>query len=101
MAQPVVEFLKLYGGSILSRKLEEALQVIDDRIQRTVLVIGGAAELHAGRFLVLKLVLELLDQPGFANPWLAAQQHHLACSQRRCSSPSSSSRPTKGVKPFL
>ena len=26
-----------------------------------------------------KLVCERLEQPGFANPGLAAQQHHLAC----------------------
>ena len=79
VAQRVLEFLQLCGGRILSRKLEQALQVVDDRIQGTVLVIGRAAKLNAGRSFVLKLLFELLHQPGFANPGLAAQQHHLAC----------------------
>src|SRR2546422_5577279 len=78
VAQRVLEFLQFGGGSIVACKLEQALQVVDDGIQRTVLVIGGAAKLHAGRPLVRKLVFELLDQPGFANPRLPAQEHHLA-----------------------
>ena len=86
-------------------KLQQALQMLDDRIQRTVLVIGRAAKLNAPHPLVPKLLFELLHQPGFANPGLAAQQHHLAFSllgllpalpQKLYSC----SRPTSGVKPF-
>jgi hypothetical protein len=40
VAQRVLEFLELCGGSIFSRKLQHALQVFDDRIESTVLVIG-------------------------------------------------------------
>ena len=63
---------------ILARKLQQPLQVVDDRIERTVLVIGRAAKLNAGRSLVRKLLFEFLHQPGFANPRLTAEQHHLA-----------------------
>ena len=81
VAQRVLEFLQLGCGSIFSRKLQEPLQVVDDRIQRTVLVIGGAAKLDAGRAFGADLLFELLHQPGFANPWLATQQHDLACTR--------------------
>jgi len=74
----VLKFLQLGGGSIVARKLEEALQVVDDGIQRTVLVIGGAAKLKARHPRVRELLCELLHKPGFANPGLTAEQHHLA-----------------------
>ena len=78
VAQRVLEFLQLGCRRILARKLQQPLQVVDDRIQGTVLVIGRAAKLDARRPLVRKLLFELLHQAGFANPRLAAQQHHLA-----------------------
>jgi hypothetical protein len=43
----VLEFLQLYDRRILSRKLQQALQVVDDRIERTILVVGRAAKLNA------------------------------------------------------
>ncbi len=91
-------------GRLFALKLQEPLQVVDDRIQRAVLVIGRAAKLDARRTLGQHLLLERLHQAGFANPRLTAEEHHLprpslACVQRRCNNPSSSSRPTNGVKP--
>src|SRR5262245_8423565 len=77
VAQRVLEFLQLDGGRILARKLQPVLQVVDDGIQRTVLVIGRAAKLHASRPLVRKLLFEFLHQPGFANARLATEQYHL------------------------
>ena len=56
-AQRVLEFLQLDGRRILARKLQQALQVVDDGIQGTVLVIGRAAKLNARYPLVRKPAL--------------------------------------------
>jgi hypothetical protein len=49
-----------------------ALQVVDDRVQGTVLVIGRAAKLHARHPVLPQLLCELLHQPRFADAGLAA-----------------------------
>src|SRR5262245_55540400 len=53
--------------------------MFNDRIERTVLVIGRTAELDAGRAFSDDLLFERLPQPGLANTWLATEQHHLPC----------------------
>ena len=91
-------------GAIVPLQLQEPLQVLDDRIEGTVLVIGRAAKLDAGSPSCAMLLFERLHQAGFANARLTAQQHHLASPvlgllPALLQQPSSSSRPTKGVKP--
>ena len=56
---------------------QQAVQMIDDGVQSTLLVIGRAAPFDAGVRLVGDVVFQHLDQPGFANAGLAADQYHL------------------------
>src|SRR5262245_50872592 len=79
VAEPMLEFIQLGSGIIVARKLQQALQMVDDRIERTVLVIGGAAKLNAGHPLMPKLLFDLLNQPRFANAGFATEQDYLAC----------------------
>jgi hypothetical protein len=59
-------------------KLQEPLQVLNDRVEGTVLMIGRAVKLDAGHALRHGILFECLHQTGFANPGLTAEQHHLA-----------------------
>jgi hypothetical protein len=78
VAQHVLEFFKLCCRRIFPCKPEEALQVVDDGIQRTVLVIGGTAKLNSDSTVLGNLVLEFLDKAGFANTSFATEQDDLA-----------------------
>src|SRR5262245_15327516 len=52
--------------------------MVNNRIQRTILVVRRATELNPDRAVVGDMVLEFLHQPGFTNPWLATEQDDLA-----------------------
>ena len=54
-------------------KVQEALQVVDDRVEGAVLVIGRATKLDAGGVLGGGLLFECLQQARFADARLAAQ----------------------------
>jgi hypothetical protein len=56
---------------------QQAVQMVDDGVQSTLLVIGRAAPLNPGVRLVSDVVFQHLDQTGFAKAGLAAEQHHL------------------------
>jgi hypothetical protein len=51
--------------------------VVDDGIQRTVLVIGGAAKLDTGRAFGGNMLFVRLHQAGFTNPRFPAEEHCL------------------------
>ena len=52
--------------------------MVDQRVQGTVLVIGGAAKHDPRRALADHPLAHCLHQAGFANTRLAAQEHYLA-----------------------
>src|SRR5262245_53218063 len=49
-----------------------------DRRESTILIIWGAAKLHADRSGLRDSLLNLLHQARFANAWFPTEQYHLA-----------------------
>src|SRR5262249_24555630 len=76
--EDLLEFAELGLGGLFAVKLQEPLEVLDDRIQRTVWVIGRAAKLNADCAFSDSLLFERLHQAGLANAGLATEQHDLA-----------------------
>ena len=74
----LLEFAQLGLRRILPRKLQQPLQMLDDGIERTVLVIGRAAKFDAGGAFGRDLLFERLHQAGFANAGLTTEQHDLS-----------------------
>ena len=70
----LLQFLQLGLCGVSSGETAEPLQVLNDRIEGTVLVIGRTAKLDARRTLGYDLLFERLHQAGFANARLAAEQ---------------------------
>jgi len=62
---------------IVTGKLQQALQVVNDWIQRAVLGVRRTAKLDPRRALFCHLLFEFLHQAGFTNPWLSTEQHCL------------------------
>src|SRR5262245_61976416 len=71
------QFLQLGLRTLFAVKLQKPLQVLDNGIEGTILVVGGAAEFEAGGTFGQDLLFERLHQPRFANPSFATEQHHL------------------------
>ena len=91
-------------GSILSSNLQQALQVIDHRIERTVLKIGRTAKLNPygpswATCSLSSCVRRDLPMPGSPLSNTACPVPSFACSHRRRNNPISSSLPTKGPAP--
>jgi hypothetical protein len=64
-------------------ELQQPLQVLDNRIEGAILVIGGGVKLNPHCPLGHHLLFEGLQQAGFPNPSFPAEQHHLAFSSFR------------------
>jgi hypothetical protein len=60
-------------------KLQEPLQMLNNGIEGTILVIGRAAKFDASGTLDQDLLFEHLHQARFANARLPTEQHHLPC----------------------
>ena len=71
------EFVELGFSWLFSSKFQKALQVIDDWVKSTALVVCRAAKLDSCRSFNDHPVFERLHQPGLADTRLAAEQHHL------------------------
>ena len=104
--QHLLQCVELRLGSIVALPVQDPLQVVDHRVEGTVLVIGGTAKHHARGALAADPLAQHLHQARFANARLAtAAAPPGPC--RPGSAPSapgaaatSDSRPTRGVKPL-
>jgi hypothetical protein len=72
------QFLELGLGRIVWREVEHLLYMLNEWIERTVLVVGGTAELNADRTVVGDMVSEFLGEPGLADAGFATEQDDLA-----------------------
>lgn len=79
--QHLGEFRRLGLRTLIPAKTQEALQVIDEGRQGTVLRIGRATKLDRHRAFLDNLLLERLHQPRFANARLPMQKHGLSDSR--------------------
>ena len=83
---------------LLAVPVQQPLEVLNDRIEGTVGVIGGTAQRQPWRSLVHHTLGEHTHQARFANARLAAEQHHLAqpVAGSAPSAPAAASLPPRG-----
>jgi hypothetical protein len=72
------EFVELLFGRVVAREAQGALEIVDDRVQRAVGVVGRAMEAQAGCVIGFETPAQLAQHPALADARLAGKQHHLA-----------------------
>src|SRR5215470_1105240 len=78
LGEDLLEFGKLGLGRVVRGELQEPLQMINDGIEGTVLMISRAAKLDTSMSFFGHLLFEFLRQTRFANPSLATEQYSLS-----------------------
>jgi hypothetical protein len=66
--------------ALVALPLQEPLQVVEHRVQGTILVVGGTAKHNPRCALADHMLTQYLHQAGFANTGLTTQEHDLPCS---------------------
>src|SRR5262245_9638446 len=74
----LLEFGELGLRSLMGSELQEPLEVVDNRIERTVLVIRRTAKLDTGGPFGADVLFKCLHQAGFANASLPAEQYYMS-----------------------
>ena len=63
---------------VVARETQGALEIVDDRVERAVDVVGRALQAQAGRVIGLDTAAQFAQDAALADARLAGQQHHLA-----------------------
>jgi hypothetical protein len=77
-SKSLLEFVEFGVRCILQSNLQEPLEMLNERIERTVLMIGRTAKRQASSTLRTHLLFEFLDEARLANAGFPTEQHRLA-----------------------
>ena len=72
------ELVELLLRRVVAREAQGPLEVVDDRVERAVDIIGRGMQAQAGRVLRLDPAAQFAEDAALADARLARQQHHLA-----------------------